>query len=54
MTDCDDCGDALVDPRDKNEAGWWRGPTRPAAVARYLHLISDRVSVQIGGVATDE
>jgi len=108
MTDCDDCGDALVDPRDKNEAGWWRdvclpcirrehgraltdggwnqtdrlrfhltveptddgqylayeegsdrdlygrGPTRPAAVARYLDLISDRISVRVDGGGSDE
>jgi len=102
VTNCDDCGDRLVDPRDKNLSGWWRdrclpcireehghaltdeeilgsrprfrvtvaetddgqfrafeeasdsdrsgrGPTRPAAAARYLALISDRVSVQIDG-----
>lgn len=102
MTDCDECGDRLVDPRDKNKSGWWRdrclpciraehghaltdeeilgsrpqfrlviaetddgqfrafeeasdsdlsgrGPTRPAAVARYLALLSERVSVQISG-----
>jgi len=108
MTDCDDCGDPLRDPRDKNKAGWWRdyclpcirtehgramtdggwnqtdrlrihitveqtddgqyrafeqasesdlfgrGPTPPTAVARYLDLISDRVSVRVNGGGTDE
>jgi len=103
MTDCDDCGDTLVGPRDKNTAGHWRdvclpcireehgramtdggwnqsdrlrfyltveqtddghyrafeqasssdlygrGPTPPTAVARYLDLISDRVSVRVDG-----
>ena len=24
MATCDECGDALLDPRDKNETGWWR------------------------------
>jgi len=103
MTDCDDCGDELVGPRDKNMSGWWRdrclpcirqehgrtmtdggwstldrlrfhitveatddgqyrafeqaserdlygrGPTPPTAVARYLALVSDRVSVRVDG-----
>jgi len=26
---CDDCGDELVDPRDKNAAGWWRDRCLP-------------------------
>jgi len=108
MPDCEDCDDALVDPRDKNKAGWWRnrclgcirqehgramtdggwssrgrqrfaltveetddgqyrafeqaserdlygrGPTPPTAVARYLALVSDRVSVRVTGGASDE
>jgi hypothetical protein len=24
MATCNECGDALLDPRDKNETGWWR------------------------------
>jgi len=24
MSECERCGDDLVDPRDKNAAGWWR------------------------------
>jgi len=108
MPDCEDCGDQLVDARDKNKAGWWRtrclvcirqehgramtdggwssrgrqrftltveetgdghyrafeqaserdlygrGPTPPTAVARYLALVSDRVSVRVTGGASDE
>jgi len=31
-----------------------RGPTPPAAVARYLDLISDRVSVRVDGGESDD
>jgi len=31
-----------------------RGPTPPTAVARYLALVSDRVSVRVDGGASDE
>jgi len=24
MTDCDECGAPLEDPRDKDAGGWWR------------------------------
>ena len=29
MTDCDECGDELRDPRDKNASGWWRDRCLP-------------------------
>jgi len=29
MSNCDDCGDALLDPRDKNKTGWWRDRCLP-------------------------
>jgi len=31
-----------------------RGPTRPAAIARYLDLISDRISVHVDGGESDD
>jgi len=29
MPNCDECGDALHDPRDKNASGWWRDRCLP-------------------------
>lgn len=29
MPECEDCADDLVDPRDKNAAGWWRDRCLP-------------------------
>jgi len=29
MPNCDDCGDPLQDPRDKNTTGWWRDRCLP-------------------------
>jgi hypothetical protein len=34
MTDCERCGDSLVDPRDKNAAGWWRDCCLPCIQER--------------------
>ncbi len=41
MTDCDDCGDRLVDPRDKNMSGWWRDRCLPCIRQEHGRALTD-------------
>jgi len=41
MPDCDDCGDELQDPRDKNKAGWWRDYCLPCIRREHGRAMTD-------------
>lgn len=41
MSDCEECGDSLVDPRDKNKAGWWRDRCLPCLRKEHGRLMTD-------------
>ena len=42
MPDCENCGDVLEDPRDKNAAGWWRDRCLPCIAADAQTAPADR------------
>ena len=46
MPNCDNCGNELQDPRDKNAAGWWRDECLPC--------ISNRAKLDRRDDPTDE
>jgi len=41
MTDCENCGGDLVDPRDKNKAGWWRDCCLPCIRREHGRAMTD-------------